>query len=260
MEPRVVILTPTWAPSAGDAFPLLVALHGRGESLKGPVGGAWGWVRDYELPRAIERLRAPPLTREDFRGFVDAARLARLNASLAERPFRGLVVACPWVPDVLDADHRADLDAAATFGAFVEEDLVPRVRREAGVRADAAVGIDGVSLGGRVALTVGLARPAAFRAVGSLQAAIQPGEAPELARRAAAALAGPAAPRLRLLTSDGDYFRGAIGALHDALAARRVAHEHLVVPGPHDYPFNRGPGAIEMLLFHDRALRGEPTP
>jgi len=22
----------------------------------------------------------------------------------------------------------------------------------------------------------------------------------------------------------------------------------------HDYPFNRGPGAIEMLLWHDRVL------
>ena len=30
------------------------------------------------------------------------------------------------------------------------------------------------------------------------------------------------------------------------------------VPGPHDYVFNRGPGVLEMLLFHDRALRREP--
>jgi hypothetical protein len=37
----------------------------------------------------------------------------------------------------------------------------------------------------------------------------------------------------------------------------RRKQEHLVVPGPHDYPFNRGPGAIEMLLWHDRVLRGE---
>ena len=30
--------------------------------------------------------------------------------------------------------------------------------------------------------------------------------------------------------------------------------------GPHDYVFNQGPGGVEMLLFHDRALRGEPSP
>jgi hypothetical protein len=26
--------------------------------------------------------------------------------------------------------------------------------------------------------------------------------------------------------------------------------------GTHSYRFNRGPGGLEMLLFHDRALRG----
>jgi hypothetical protein len=30
----------------------------------------------------------------------------------------------------------------------------------------------------------------------------------------------------------------------------------VVVPGPHDYPFNRGPAVYEMLLHHDRVLRG----
>jgi iron(III)-salmochelin esterase len=30
-----------------------------------------------------------------------------------------------------------------------------------------------------------------------------------------------------------------------------------VIPGGHDYTFNRGPGGIEMLLWHDRVLRGE---
>jgi hypothetical protein len=32
----------------------------------------------------------------------------------------------------------------------------------------------------------------------------------------------------------------------------------VTVPGPHDYEFNRGPGAYEMLMFHDRVLRGQP--
>jgi hypothetical protein len=39
-----------------------------------------------------------------------------------------------------------------------------------------------------------------------------------------------------------------------------IAHEFKLLTGPHDYVFNRGPGAVEMLLFHDRALRGRPAP
>jgi hypothetical protein len=97
---------------AGERFPVLVALHGRGESVRGATAGARGWMDDYELGRSIERLGSPPLSREDFRGFVDDARLARLNASLIERPYRGLIVVCPWVPDILSNRDRANLDVA----------------------------------------------------------------------------------------------------------------------------------------------------
>jgi enterochelin esterase-like enzyme len=207
----------------------------------------------------MERLREPPLVTADFEGFVAEARLARLNASLAERPFRGVVVACPWVPDLLDAARRARLDSADAFGAWIVGGLVPALGRRADLALDGAVGIDGVSLGGRAALLVGLAHPAAFRAVGSLQAAVQASEARELARRAATALRSAGRPLpLRLVTSERDYFREPIAALHAELRAASVPHEHLLLPGPHDYPWNRGPGAIEMLLWHDRVLRGEP--
>ena len=59
---------------------------------------------------------------------------------------------------------------------------------------------------------------------------------------------------LRLLTSSRDYFRTAIRATSAAWTDAGVAHELVDIPGPHDYPFNRGPGAIEMLLWHDRVL------
>jgi enterochelin esterase-like enzyme len=229
-----------------------VALHGLGEARKGVEAGAWGWVRDYWLDRAMKRLREPPLTVADFQGFVDRKRLARLNESLVERPFRGLVVACPYTPDLL---QEKTLDNAEPFGDFVVDRLLPRVRAEAPV--DKRAGLDGVSLGGRVALLVGLARIEAFTAVGSLQAALQVSEARELARRAARARERNPSFPLRLLTSDRDFYRDEIGAFHAALQRQKVAHEHLVLPGPHDYPFNRGPGALEMLLWHDRVLRGE---
>jgi len=114
-----------------------------------------------------------------------------------------------------------------------------------------------VSLGGRVSLVVGLAHADRFGAVGALQPAIQENEPPALARRARDAMGDAARLRLRLVTSDQDYFRGATTGLHLALKSEGIEHEHLVNPGPHDYAFNRGPGGIEMLLWHDRVLRGE---
>ena len=60
--------------------------------------------------------------------------------------------------------------------------------------------------------------------------------------------------KLRLLTSHDDYFRGPILAISQAWRAAGVAHDFADLPGPHDYVFNRGPGSIELLLWHDRAL------
>jgi hypothetical protein len=255
---KAVAVIPQWGRE-GERFPVLVALHGRGEAVRGVEVGAHGWLRDYELGRAITRLRSPPLTRDDFRGLVDDARLARLNASLAERPFRGLIVVCPWLPDLFTS-NRTNLDAALPYGRFVTEQLLPRVLAETPALAErASTGIDGVSLGGRVALVVGFAHASRFGAVGTLQAAIQESEPLAIARRARDAALDAAGSRLRLVTSDQDYFRGAIGQLHLALNTEGVEHEYLVIPGPHDYAFNRGPGGVEMLLWHDRVLRGEAS-
>jgi enterochelin esterase-like enzyme len=249
---RAVVLVPAWG-GADARYPVLVALHGRGEAVKGPERGAWGWARDYALVRAIERVCAPPLTAADLEGFADEARLARQNRSLAERPFGGLVVVCPWVPDL---DLKSDV-ALREYAAFVTGVLLPRVRRETpALQAPAATGIDGVSLGGAVALRVGLGRPEAFGAVGALQPAILNDPPAEWVEIAKAARARNPQLKLRLLTSTEDYYRGAVERASAALQKADVAHELAVVPGPHDYPFNRGPGAVELLLFHDRALRG----
>src|SRR5512133_1391239 len=73
----VVVVLPDRKPD--QKFPLLVALHGRGEALKGPARGARGWVDDYALVRAMQRLSAPPLGTSDFEGIVTAQRLTTLN-------------------------------------------------------------------------------------------------------------------------------------------------------------------------------------
>jgi enterochelin esterase-like enzyme len=252
---QVVVAVPERKP-ADAALPVLITMHGRGESFKGPARGARGWIDDYWLLRAVERLHAPPLTQRDFQGFADPERLLRINESLRQRPYRGLIVVCPFTPDILAGDRP--FNAAEPLGRFLVDDLLPRVRRETpALPSSSATGVDGVSLGGRAALLVGLSRAKAFGAVAGLQAAFDSADADELARRAQNAIAENPRLLLRLLTSDRDYFLLANRNISKAFDRSGIKHELLVIPGPHDYEFNRGPGVYEMLLFHDRVLRGE---
>ena len=247
---RAVVLVPAWgSPSA--RYPVVVALHGRGEAVKPPAEGAMGWARDYAMTRAFDRLRVPPLTSDDYEGFADLDRMASLNASLREKPFGGVIVACPHVPD-MDWSDGAGVRAV---GRFVTDLLLPQVRREMpALTAPESTGIDGVSMGGALALRIGLTNPDVFGAVGSLQAAIHEDDANELTELARAARARRPAMKLRLLTSHDDYFRAAIARTSEVWRAAGVAHDFADVPGPHDYVFNRGPGSIELLTWHDRAL------
>lgn len=247
---RAVVIIPSWT-KPDEKLPVLVALHGRGEANKGPALGAMGWPRDYALLRAIDRVCSPPLTSADYEGFVDPKRLVDTNASLAANPFKGMVIVCPYLPDV-DLRKPAPIK---DYGRYLLESVLPRVRAELPVlTSPAACGIDGVSLGGAVALRVGLGNPEAFGAVGSLQAALGEDQVPEFTELAKAARARNAALKLRLLTSKEDYFRSAITHTSAAWKAAGIEHDFADVPGPHDYPFNRGPGAIEMLVWHDRML------
>ena len=247
---RAVVIVPSWT-KPDEKLPVLIALHGRGEANKGPVEGVMGWPRDYALLRAIERVCAPPLTSTDLEGFVDPKRLADLNRGLVASPFKGLIVVCPYLPDV-DLRKPAPMK---DYGRYLLETVLPRVRAELPASsAPAATGIDGVSLGGAVALRVGLGNPEAFGAVGTLQAALGEDQVTEFTELAKSARAKNASLKLRLLTSKDDYFRGAISHTSSSWKAAGIDHDYADVPGPHDYPFNRGPGAIEMLVWHDRML------
>lgn len=250
-DARAVVVVPSWI-KAGEKVPVLIALHGRGEAAKGPEGGALGWVHDYALLRAIDRLCKPPLTSADYEGFVTPARLADVNRDLDAKPFAGLVVVCPYLPDY----DLGKTDTLADYARYLLETVLPRVHKELPALASpAATGIDGVSLGGAAALRVGLTNADRFGAVGSLQAAIRGGDQiayyTDLARGARAKNPKVA---LRLLTSKDDAFHDPIVRTSEAWKAAGIEHDFMDVPGPHDYPFNRGPGAIEMLLWHDRKL------
>jgi iron(III)-salmochelin esterase len=210
-----------------------------------------GWPRDYAMIRAIDRLRAPPLREADYQGFVDRSRLAATNASLGARPFGGIVVACPWLPDF----HPAMTADVSAYARFITEVLAPRVWRETpAIATPDATGIDGVSLGGVIALRIGLSSPEFFGAVGGIQPALSEGQSTEWTNLALAARSRRPTLKLRLMTSREDYFRIAIVNLSQAWNAGGIGHDFVDMPGPHDYVFNRGPGSIELLLWHDRVL------
>lgn len=250
----VVVAIPAEA-GPDHRMPVLIALHGMGEARKSPADGARGWIDDYALPRAVRRLCHPPLTAEDFQGFVAGARLRRINRSLAQRPYRGLIVVSPYTPLSIAGDRPGS--AMRRFGELLVDELLPRIYRETPARGTAAsTGIDGVSFGGRIALMVGFRWAERFGSVASTQAGCLPAEAPGLAALAANARERNPGLKIRLLTSTGDGFRRANREISQALSRAGVDHQLLVIEGPHNYQFNRGPGSLEMLIYHDRVLRG----
>lgn len=235
--------------------PLLVALHGRGETGKGLEGGARGWRDNYHVDRVQDALAHPPIAPgSPVARYVAPNRLERVNRALQDAPYGGVCLACPYTPDV--REHGAL--AAKPFATFVARELVPKAAEAARIEPRRErVGIDGVSLGGRLALYVGLSRPDVFGRVGALQPAIRAEDAPELAALAKQALAANPGFRLHLVSSTGDAFLSAIRVLSQQLGEAGVPHDFVVTEGPHDYDWNRSSGGLEMLLWHDRVGRGK---
>jgi hypothetical protein len=250
-----VVVVPERA--ADERFPVLLTFHGMGEARKGPERGARGWIDDYGLLKAIARLKHPPLTNEDLAGFADPERLAKLNAALAKDPYRGLIVVNSYTPDMLRGDEP--FSKIPPLAKFAIGELLPRAYRETPAIGSAqTTAVDGISLGGRAAMAIGLRNPESFASVGGLQPAFDLDNAGAVAQRALLARRKNPALSFRLLTSDGDYFLGSTRAISSALRQAGVPHTLVVLPGPHDYPFNRGPAVYEMLIHHDRVLRGLP--
>jgi iron(III)-salmochelin esterase len=252
---NAVVVLPERLPD--ERFPILLTFHGTGEARKGPEKGARGWLDDYGMTRALERLKHPPLTAEDLQGFVDEARLANLNAALAREPYRGLVIVNSYTPDILRGDEP--FSKVPPLAKFAIEELLARAKRETpAIGTPQTTGVDGISLGGRAALAIGLRNPEAFAAVGGLQPAFDLDNAVPVAQRAALAHQKNPALGFRLLTSDGDYFLASTRAISAAMKQAGVPHTLVTWPGPHDYQFNRGPAVYELLVHHDRVLRGLP--
>ncbi|MCB9591322.1 MAG: esterase [Sandaracinaceae bacterium] len=240
----------------GERYPIMVALHGQTEALSGPRRGHLGWAFLYRLPTALNAVLRGRLTRDDYQRHVREEHLAYVNAMLRAQPFRGVAVVTPYMPNI---GGPVGSDAVAEYGDWLAGPLLAAVRERFPGLAQTrdGTGIDGISLGGRVALEVGFRHPDAFGVVGGMQPAIRNLEGDLGALALDAAHARP--QRVRLLSSVGDPFLWATRHLSSDLRERRIPHTLTVVPGPHDYEFNRGPASIELLLYSDAALLHEPV-
>ena len=238
-------------PTASEVpAPLVVLLHGLGETTD-PHLGSHAWLDRYGLASSVARLEHPPLaptssasssSRDARDDWGDA--LARENAALAARAYRGLAFVCPHVP-------RLGSGALDAYARWIDETLVPRARAEAGSRVDPSVPrLAGCSYGGWVSLEVLLRAPARFGAWAGVQTAIAASSAAPYADRLARVASGR---KLLLETSTRDPFHDATVALARALGARGVPRDLTVLPGPHDQPWLRESGTPSLLAWLDRA-------
>lgn len=245
---RFTVVVPRYL-QPGQRLPLLVCLHGLGETGDARMG-AYAFVERYGMGAAWQRMKRPPIERTSTRGEWTDERLAEVNAELAARPFRGFVIACPYMPMPEGPPFH---DA---YTKWIETKLLPRVRREAPTSEEAAsTYLCGVSLGGYVSLEVLVRAPHLFGAWGGVQTAIAKESATGYADRIARAYARKKIPMM-LLTSTQDRFRPSSEGLSAALAAKGIANDLRVVPGPHDQPWLEEAGMIEALLWFDRISRG----
>lgn len=249
---RFVLCVPTHL-AKDEKVPLLVALHGSAETSDARIG-AYAFVERYGLGDAYARLRRPPVVRtlpkEDY--FTDKL-LAELNASLVAQPFRGIAIACPYMPNAGRMDHEAKvLDA---YASWIIDVVIPKARKEAPIYADAShTSIDGVSLGGYTGIETFLRKPDTFGAWGCVQGALGSLRIVSYAERLAA-VHQQSHKDFHLETSLGDPYHDGTLTLSEALRRKGVANELLVYPGPHDQTWLQESGTMGMLRWHDARSR-----
>lgn len=250
LGPTAVHITIPDSDVSSRRYPVLIALHGRGEALKTPEQGARGWPSDYGMLHALKRLSSPPLTENDFGQMVTQERLKIINRTLSNRPYRGLIIVSPYIPNQFGRHLQSD---ANIYGRFLTQTLLPKIYLElpaTGTVADTA--IDGVSLGGRAAIVIGLTHPAQFGAVGGIQAALGATQIQMVVRLLESARQQNPHLAFRLLSSTEDVYRDVTVTLSQKLLDAGLPHEMAIVEGNHSYEFNRGPGVFEMLLYYNR--------
>lgn len=249
---RALVLAPAHVP-AGTKLPVLVLLHGLGETGNEKLGmHAWG--DKYGLVRCYERLLRPPVERlYPKQPWLTDEHRQRINAGLAKRPFRGLVLVCPVTPN----PHKVG-PAAQTldkYADWIESTLLPETKKRVPcLEGPKNTGLDGCSLGGYVGMEVFLRKPKLFGTFGGVQSAFNIPSAMQYAKRLAETVKQVGKRPLHLETSSQDPFRKANEALAKKLGELGVPADLAVIPGPHNQPWLREVGTLEMLFWHDRHL------
>lgn len=245
---------------AGDATtastrklqPALVLLHGLGETRSTELA-LKAWSDLYGLRSSIERLMNAPVVRTlPNKRYLDDARLERINRWLARRQFVPPVVICPVTPR--PSKHRSRERLFEVYAEWIEKVLLPAASQR--IPFDRSrVGLDGCSMGGHVATEVFIRRASVFRSFGTVQSAIGAWRTKGFSERMEAAFKQVGARPVHLQTSSADPFRGATEQWSKELARRNIDHQLDVIPGPHDQPWLREVGTLEMLRWHCSVLR-----
>jgi predicted esterase len=251
---KSVLVAMPRGPSADGSLPVLVLLHGLGET-RDERAGLFAWVGPYGLSRAWERLQHPPLVRER-ESYLAEPELDALNQSLSARPFQGPVVVCPFMPNPYAGGGSGN--RLERYAKALEQEMLPAVRERvsAASREPAHTGIAGVSLGGAVALEVFVRKPRLFATLGTVQGAYGVNLGALFARRIVEAESVPGRA-VYVSTSHGDPYRAANERLARELEQRGMPTRLSVRKGPHSQAWLIEIGSLELLLWHDRALRGE---
>jgi len=229
-------------------YPLLILFSGRGEAIRSNYEGALGWVQYYSLPKTLNAIRRGQVTKNDFFELVTDEMLIKYNNNLEAKPYEEMVIACPKTPDL---NYMISLDDKA-YDNFISKELIKIL--EDRYRIDKTkIGVDGVSLGGVYSCYFGLKYPDIFSSWGSIQGATT--AFMEIFK----ALVDKNKEKINkqkinIVTSTDDYLKVNCQKLHQFLENNGIKHRFVMLQGPHDYIFNRGPGAIDMLIFHNDAL------
>lgn len=234
---------------ASDKLPVLVLLHGLGETTS-PKLGLRAWLDAYGVPGALECLYEGHLPADAKYGFLSEEERYAIGTSLHEQPFRGLCLVCPFLPNPYVGGNWQN--ALGRYAGWLSDKLLPAVRREFGGIISERVGLAGVSLGGFSALECYLQRPSAFDSLGSIQGAFSKIYAQAAAKRLLAAGGNPA---VYVSTSSTDPYRVANIDFAHALEAAGASVRLNVRKGPHSQAWLREVGTLDALLWHDRALR-----
>ena len=106
-------------------YPLVIAFGGAGECARAPREGALAWVGYYKMDDAIRALGRGRLESNDFRGLITPVRLAAFNKRLKNKPYAGVIVACPYSPLITSLMEFENTG----YERFIIRELVPLLKK-----------------------------------------------------------------------------------------------------------------------------------